>query len=232
MHTLRIASDWHLAPRSPPEDVRLATAFLRRAHADGAAVILNGDVFDDLFAGAGAGERAHPGVVAALDALRADGRLRRVRGNHDPAVGEERVLLDWPGLGRVVVAHGDAVDPLHQSWLGRLGDGISRRFGTFRIVRFAAATAERTARAVVGRRMVEVFCARCTSFVAHEGCALGVFGHVHEQHLAPGDPYANAGWLHAGRLEYLELAPGGARLCALTTEDLAEDLASEGRAGE
>ncbi len=224
MHTLRIASDWHLAPGTPPEDARLALAFLRRARADGAAVILNGDVFDDLYSGRGRCERAHPDVVLELERLRAEGRLRRIRGNHDPGAGDERVVLDWPGMGRVVVAHGDAVDPVHQSWLGRLGHALSLRFGRLGVVRLATALAEAVVRGVAGRRLLEGFRARCSAFVERERCVLGVFGHVHAQHLAPGDRYANAGWLRHGRLEYLELTPGGARLGALTAADLDPDL--------
>jgi hypothetical protein len=218
---LRIASDWHLAPGSPPADARLARAFLARARRDGAEVILNGDVFEDLFAGAGRSEQAHPEVVSELLALRALGRLRRTRGNHDPDHGEDRILLDWPGLGRVLVTHGHAADPLARSALGRFGDGISRRFGRLGLVRGAAAAAEAVARALAGRRMVAVFRGQCLALVAREGCALGVFGHVHAAHLVQGDRYANAGWLAAGRLEYLELGPQGPRLCSLTSEALA-----------
>jgi UDP-2,3-diacylglucosamine pyrophosphatase LpxH len=223
MRLVRIASDWHLAPRTPPLDARLAIAFLRRARADGAAVILNGDVFDDLYAGKRRCERAHPEVVAELARLRADERLLRIRGNHDPDAGADQVVLERPGLGRVVVAHGDRIDPLHQSWLGRLGHRLSERLGRLRVVRFATAAADTVAHALAGRRMLEVFRARCAAFVAREGCALGVFGHVHEQHLAAGDPYANAGWLHGGRLEYLELTADGVRLGVLTAEDLASE---------
>jgi UDP-2,3-diacylglucosamine pyrophosphatase LpxH len=221
MQPLLISSDWHLAPGSPPDAARLALAFLRRARRDGAAVILNGDVFDDLFAGPGRSEAAHPQVAAEIDALRGEGRLRRTCGNHDPDAGEERVLLDWPGLGRVLVAHGHAADPLHRSWLGRLGDGISRRYGRLALVRGAAAAAEATARTVAGRHMVRLFRGRCLALVAREGCALGIFGHVHEAHLAPGERYANAGWLGGQGLEYLELGPDGPRLRRITTQDLA-----------
>ncbi len=228
MDLVRIASDWHLAPRSPRAHAQLAAAFLLRARADGASVILNGDVFDDLFAGAGCGARAHPDVVAALERLRGEGLLRRLRGNHDPAGGEERVVLEWPAIGRVIVTHGDAVDPLHGSWLGRLGHAISLRAGGFALVRLAMALAEVTARALIGRRILRGFQARCRALVAREACALGVFGHVHAQHLAPGDPYANAGWLHGDRLEYLELGPGGARLRALTIAELATERKSGG----
>ncbi len=125
--TIRIASDWHLAPGSPPLHARLARAFLARARADGAQVILNGDIFDDLFAGPGRAEATHPLVMAEIEALRREGRLRRTRGNHDPHAGEERIELEWPaGAGRVLVAHGHVVDPVSSSLLGRLGDGISR----------------------------------------------------------------------------------------------------------
>jgi predicted phosphodiesterase len=217
---LRIASDWHLAPGSPAADARLARAFLGRARRDGAEVILNGDVFEDLFAGPGRSERAHPAVVAALEALRREGRLRRTRGNHDPDGGEERIVLERPGPGRVLVTHGHTADPLHRSRLGRLGDGISRRFGRLALVRGAAAAAEAAARAVAGRRMEALFRAQCLALLTRAGCELGVFGHVHAAHLRPGDRYANSGWLTAGRLEYLELGPDGPRLCALTTEAL------------
>lgn len=210
---IRIASDWHLSPRTPPGQARLATAFLRAAREDGAEVILNGDVFDDLFEGPGRSARAHPDVIAALEALSALGRLRRTRGNHDPEAGEEQVLLDVPGVGKVLVAHGHAADPVSRSWIGRLGDGISRRFGRLGVVRGAAAFAEATARTVAGRHMVELFRRRCLALVEREGCDLGVFGHVHAPHLAPGDRYANAGSLGARGLEYLELGPGGPRLC-------------------
>jgi UDP-2,3-diacylglucosamine pyrophosphatase LpxH len=212
---VRIASDWHLAPRSPPLHARLAAEFLRRARADGAEVILNGDVFDDLFAGPGRSERAHAEVVAELEALRAQGRLRRTRGNHDPEAGEEQLVLAWPGTGRVLVAHGHAADPIGRSPVGRLGDAISRRFGRLALVRGAAALAEAAARAAAGRRMVELFRRRCLALVAREGCDLGVFGHVHAPHLAAGDRYANAGSLTSRALEYLELGPAGPRLCSL-----------------
>jgi hypothetical protein len=217
---VRVASDWHLAPESPPLHGRLAAAFLRRARADGAAVILNGDVFDDLFAGRGRSQAAHPRVVAELLALEREGLLRRTRGNHDPDAGEERVVLDWPGLGRVLVAHGHAADPVNASWLGRLGDGISRRFGRHAVIRGTAWLVEAAARGLAGRRMVALFRERCLLLVAREGCALGVFGHVHVPHLAPGDPYANAGALSGEALGYLELGSGGARLASLRADEL------------
>lgn len=223
---LRIASDWHLAPDTPPAHARLARAFLVRARRDGAEVILNGDVFEDLFAGPGRSERAHPAVVAAIRALEAEGRLRRTSGNHDPDGGAEQLVLERAELGRVLVTHGHLADPVHRSAVGRLGDGISRRFGRLSLVRGAAAAAEAVARALAGRRMVEVFRRRCLALVDRQGCALGVFGHVHVAHLAGDERYANAGWLSARGLEYLELGPDGPRLCTLTTEALAEEEAA------
>jgi UDP-2,3-diacylglucosamine pyrophosphatase LpxH len=199
----------------------MAAEFLRRARLDGASVILNGDVFDDLFEGSRRCQRAHPEVSAEIEALSAMGRLRRTRGNHDPDAGEERIVLDWPGVGRVLVAHGDAADPVNRSWLGRLGDGISRRFGRLGLVRGAATLAAAAATAAAGGRIARVFRARCLELVAREGCNLGVFGHTHAPHLTPGDRYANAGSLAGEGLQYLELGPGGLRLCTLTPQALA-----------
>jgi UDP-2,3-diacylglucosamine pyrophosphatase LpxH len=221
MSLVRIASDWHLEPGGPPAHARLARTFLAEARRDGATVILNGDVFEDLFAGAGRGERAHPEVVAEVEALRALGRLRRTRGNHDPDGGEDRVVLDWPGLGRILVTHGHTADPVNRSAVGRLGDGISRRFGRLRLVRGAAGAVETVARALAGRRLEAVFRARCLALLASAGCDVGVFGHLHAAHLRAGDPYVNSGCLAGGRLEYAELGPDGLRLRALTTEALA-----------
>jgi UDP-2,3-diacylglucosamine pyrophosphatase LpxH len=218
---VRIASDWHLAPESPPLHARLARAFLARARADGALVILNGDVFDDLFAGAGMAEAAHPLVAAEVEALQREGRLRRTRGNHDPRGGEERVVLDWPGVGRVLVAHGHTADPVNSSFLGRIGDGISRRFGRLALVRGAARAVEAAARRLAEEQMAAAFRARCVALVEREGFGLGVFGHVHVPHLAPGDLYANAGSLAGDVLQFLELLPDGPRLGALQAADLA-----------
>lgn len=219
MTVVRVASDWHLGPGTPAGDARVARAFLAAARADGARVVLNGDVFDDLFAGRGRAEAAHPAIVAELEALRALGRLERTSGNHDPDAGAARLVLDVPGTGRVLVMHGHAADPVNASLVGRLGDGISRRFGRLAIVRGAAALAESVARAVAGDRMVSIFRARCLALVEREGFDLGVFGHVHVAHLVRGDRYANAGALRDGVLEYLELGAGGARLAALRASD-------------
>jgi UDP-2,3-diacylglucosamine pyrophosphatase LpxH len=213
--TFWIASDWHLAPETAEADAPLALGFLQRAREAGAHVVLNGDVFDELFAGAASAHAAHPAVVAAIDALARAGRLIRTAGNHDPNAGAARAYLQVPGLGRVLVAHGHEVDPINRSALGRLGDGISRRFGRVPAVRGAARLAEAVARSVAGERMVSHFRRRCLALVRAEGCALGVFGHVHVPHLAPGDPYANAGALTHGRLSYLVLEAGRARLEAL-----------------
>jgi len=217
---VRIASDWHLSPGSPSLHGALARAFLARARADGALVVLNGDVFDDLFAGPGRSEAAHPLVAGELDGLRRAGLLRRTRGNHDPDAGEERVVLDVPGLGRVLVTHGHGVDPVNSSVLGRLGDSISRRFGRLAPVRGAAWLAEAAARAIAADRMVAIFRSRCLALVEREGFDLGVFGHVHVAHLAPGDRYANAGALTGDTLGYLELGQGGARLATLRADEL------------
>jgi predicted phosphodiesterase len=217
-----IASDWHLSPASPAAHSRLAAAFLARARAAGASVVLNGDVFDELFAGPGRAEAAHRAVALEIEALAREGRLRRTRGNHDPAGGEERLVLDRPSLGRVLVSHGHAADPVNASALGRLGEAISRRFGRLGPVRGAAALAERTLRALAGRRVGALFRRRCLGLVEAGGFDLGVFGHVHAAHLVPGDRYANAGSLLGGILSYIVLDGAEARLCALRLEDLSD----------
>ncbi|HSD21967.1 MAG TPA: metallophosphoesterase [Anaeromyxobacter sp.] len=216
--TIWIASDWHLAPDSPPAHARLAREFLARARDAGVEVVLNGDVFDVLFSGEGRAEAAHPEVAEAIVALTAAGRLSRTAGNHDPGAGAERLLLDVPALGRVLVAHGHAADPVNRSPVGRLGDGISRHFGRLAVVRGAARAVEVAARALAEERILAVFRRRCLELVAREGCALGVFGHVHVPYLAPGDRYANSGGLSAAVLSYLVLGAGGARLATLRLE--------------
>jgi calcineurin-like phosphoesterase family protein len=222
--TIWIASDWHLAPDSPPAHARLAREFLARARDAGVEVVLNGDVFDVLFSGEGRAEAAHPEVTEAIAALTAAGRLSRTAGNHDPGAGAERLLLDVPALGRVLVAHGHAADPVSRSPVGRLGDGISRRFGRLAVVRGAARAVELAARALARERMLALFRRRCLALVAREGCALGVFGHAHVAHLEPGDCYANSGALTSASLTYLVLGPGGPRLEALSAESNAADL--------
>lgn len=220
MRPILIASDWHLGPRSPAAHGRLALGFLGRARAAGGEVILNGDVWEELFAGPGAGPRAFPAVAAAAEALRAEGRLRQTCGNHDPDRGPAALALDWPGLGRVLVAHGHAADPVNASPLGRLGDGISRRFGRSALVRGFAAGAEALVRGLGEERLVALFSRRCRRLVAAGGYDLGVFGHVHRAHLAPDDRYANAGSLHGEALEYLVLDEAGPRLESLRLSDL------------
>ncbi|HSN91786.1 MAG TPA: metallophosphoesterase, partial [Anaeromyxobacteraceae bacterium] len=218
-----IASDWHLGPESPPGHGRLAGAFLARARAAGARVILNGDVFDDLFWGAARAAAAHPGVAAEVAALAREGRLERTSGNHDPQAGPLRLELSAPGLGRVLVTHGHAVDPLNASPLGRLGDRISRRFGRLALVRGAAALAEASARALAGPGIESLFRRRCLELLEREGFDLGVFGHVHAAHLVPGDRYANSGALLGSALGWLELGANGPRLGTLRENDLGPD---------
>jgi predicted phosphodiesterase len=215
-----IASDWHLSPRSPPAHGRLARAFLDRARATGVRVILNGDVWDDLFDGGGAGPAAFPEVARAIEALAAAGGLERTCGNHDPDAGPSRLVLEVPGLGRVLVAHGHEADPVNASPVGRVGDAISRRFGRLALVRGAAALAEAAARAVAGERLVALFRARCLALVHAGGFDLGVFGHVHAAHAAAGDRYANAGALSDAGLAYLVLDEAGPRIALLPVGDV------------
>ncbi len=217
---MRIASDWHLGPRSPPGHGRLALEFLGRASRGGVRVILNGDIFDDLFCGAGRAEAAYPAIAAEMAALASAGRLERTCGNHDPGAGVARVVLDLPGVGRVLVTHGHTLDPINASPIGRLGDAISLRFGRTAVVRGAARLAEVAARAVAERRMIEVFSRRCRAVVEREDFDLGIFGHIHAAHLSPGDRYANSGSLFGEELEYLEVGPEGPRLAALRETDL------------
>jgi UDP-2,3-diacylglucosamine pyrophosphatase LpxH len=218
--TFLVAGDWHLAPESPAAHGRLARAFLARAGAAGATVVLNGDVFDELFAGPDRAREAHPAVVEEIRALSRAGRLLRVRGNHDPGAGEERVVLEVEGTGRVLVAHGHTADPLSASPLGRAGDAVARRFGRAASVRAAARLAEGAARALAGGWMAAAFRRRCLALVDRERFDLGVFGHVHVSHLVPGDRYANAGALLGETLAYLALDRAGIRLAHLRLADL------------
>jgi UDP-2,3-diacylglucosamine pyrophosphatase LpxH len=215
MTDLWIASDWHLGPQSPAVHGRLALAFLESAQAAGVELILNGDIFDDLFAGPGRAQAAHPDVATVIEALAASARLRRTAGNHDPDAGPERIVLQRPVVGRVLVTHGHSLDSINSSLLGRLGDAISRGFGRTALVRGAAKLAEAAARAVAGRQMVAVFRARCVRAVEEGGFDLGLFGHVHRPHHVAGDRYANAGGLHHDRLEYAVIDDRGARLASI-----------------
>jgi UDP-2,3-diacylglucosamine pyrophosphatase LpxH len=215
-----VASDWHLGTRSPRAHAQLALAFLRRALADGDQVVLNGDIFEGLFERERAARLAHPEVVSALSELSRQGRLRQTQGNHDPQSGEERVELEWPGVGRILIAHGHAVDPLHGSAIGKLGDGISRHLGSLALVRGAARLANWTAETIAGERMVQIFRDRCLAAVDRGGYALGIFGHVHRQHLQAGERYANAGWLTEDRLEYLLLNGDGVHARALDRQEV------------
>lgn len=215
MTELWIASDWHLGPASPPVHVQLAMAFLEQARAAGVEVILNGDIFDDLFAGPGRARAAHPGVAAVIAALQASKRLSQTSGNHDPDAGPERLVVERPGIGRILVTHGHALDPINASPIGRLGDTISRHFGRTALVRGAAKLAEVVARTVAEDQMVAVFRARCLRAVVTGGFDLGIFGHVHRAHLVAGDRYVNAGGLLDDRLEYVVLDERGARLARI-----------------
>jgi predicted phosphodiesterase len=216
MTALWIASDWHLGPDSPPVHGRLALAFLEAARAAGVELLLNGDVFDDLFAGPGRAQEAHADVAAAMAALAAAGRLRRTAGNHDPDAGPERIVLERTGIGRILVAHGHSLDPINSSPIGKLGDAISRHFGRIALVRGAARLAEVVSRAVAEDQMIAVFRARCLRAVVEGGFDLGLFGHVHRAHLVAGDRYVNSGGLHGDRLEYVVLDGRGARLESLS----------------
>lgn len=213
-----ISSDWHLGPLSPPSHGALALAFLARARQAGVEVILNGDAFDELFAGGAAARASHPGVAAAIEALEREGRLRRTAGNHDPGAGPARLELEWPRSGRVLVTHGHSLDPINSSPIGRLGDAVARRFGRSWLVRAAAALAAAAARTLAGERMVAAFRARCLRAVEEGGFDLGVFGHVHRAHAIGGDRYVNAGSLRDGALEWAVLDDGEARIERLRSD--------------
>lgn len=215
-----IASDWHLSRVSPPQHGRLALAFLRRAARARDHVILNGDVFEGLFEPARRAEAAHPAVRTLVAAMACDGVLTRLAGNHDPDAGASHAHLTHPTVGRVLVAHGHLVDPLHGAAAGRFGEAVSRRFGHWWVVRGAAHAAEWLATRAAGSRIEQAFARRCRAAVHAAGCTLGVFGHVHRQHLRPGDAYANAGRLGLRQLEYLALDARGPSLHTLTLADL------------
>lgn len=218
--TWLVASDWHLSPASPAGHGCLALAFLEGARASGAGIVLAGDVFDALFFGRARAEASHPEVAAAVASLAAAGRLRRLAGNHDPGAGDARLVLEIQGIGRVLVAHGHAHDPISSSPWGRLGDGISRHLGRVAAVRGAAGAVEWAARRLAGARMAAVFRARCLAEVERGGYDLGVFGHVHVPHVVRGDRYANCGAMSGGSLSYLALDGEGPRLGAVQERDL------------
>jgi UDP-2,3-diacylglucosamine pyrophosphatase LpxH len=210
-----VAGDWHLGSHSPEAHETLGLAFLRGARQAGVRVVLAGDFFEALFEPPRVAERSHPALAVLIDEMAREGRLLRLEGNHDPRVGPARTQLELAGLGTVLVAHGHAVDPLHRSGIGRLGDGISRRFGRLALVRGAAALADHVSHALAGDAMRAELRKRCLAEVDRGGYALGIFGHVHHQHLVPGDRYANCGWLHGDCLEYLQLDRAGVRAGAV-----------------
>jgi Calcineurin-like phosphoesterase len=221
-----ITGDWHLGTYSAPAHRALALAFLRWAADAADLVVLNGDIFEGLFESPDRAERAHPGVAALIADLARHGKLRRTQGNHDPQGGPASVVLEHPTLGRVLVAHGHLADPVHVSPVGNFGDGISRRFGHLSLVRGAAWVAESVVAGAMATPVDRMFRRKCLALVAREGCAFGVFGHNHRRHLAPGDPYANAGRLRRTRLEYLELGDAGASLRAFDTRGAAAQPAA------
>ena len=130
------------------------------------------------------------------------------------------LIRELPNVGKVLFCHGDTMDSLHGSALGRLGDAVSRRFGGFTLVRDAAHLAERFATKLAGEEIIQTFGSRGRELAAREGCALAVFGHIHRQHLIVGDSYANAGHLSGERLEYLCFEEWGPRCGAFTLGDV------------
>ncbi|MEZ5319072.1 MAG: metallophosphoesterase family protein [Vicinamibacterales bacterium] len=216
-----VASDWHLGTFSPPAHAALAEAFLDRAREAGDAVILNGDVFEGIFEPADRAEAAQPAVAARIAALGRDGRLRRTEGNHDPGSGEADVVIDHATLGRLLVMHGHQVDPVHDSAMGRFGDGISRRYGRLGLVRGLARAVEVSVAALAARRVDALHRERCAALADRRGCALAIVGHTHRRHLAAGDRVVNTGCLTDTRLEYLVIDDGGLRLETLTGDGAA-----------
>ena len=224
MRTL-IASDWHLSSFSPSRAVGLAELFLTRAQTAGDRVILNGDIFEGLFQHVEEAQAAHPATLSMIEEMMHDRQLVRTAGNHDPDAGSLTLILDQVGIGRILVAHGHTVDPLHRSSIGRFGDAISRRIGHLAIVRGAAGLAERTANRIVGGAMEQTFRTRCRAMVRRERCTLGVFGHIHRPYYAAGDTYANAGHLTPERLEYLVLTNGAVHLEYVTSDESSDERA-------
>jgi len=215
-----IAGDWHLGHYSTPLQAALALGFLRRARDAGHLVVLNGDIFEGLFESAARAEQAHPVIGAVIAELAGEGRLLRTEGNHDPGAGARSHVIEHAAVGRVLVAHGHMVDPVHDSSVGQFGDGISRRFGHLALVRGAAALAEAAVAGTVAAPVDRLYRRRCLATVQRAGCVLGVFGHNHRRYLVPGDRYANAGRLRRTRLEYLALDEAGAALGEFTLDDM------------
>ncbi|HEY3886256.1 MAG TPA: metallophosphoesterase [Vicinamibacterales bacterium] len=211
MRTL-IAGDWHLGTYSRPDAGPIATAFLERARSDGDLVVLNGDIFEGVFEPVARAEAAHSALSTLIARMAREGSILRTEGNHDPGAGAPEHVLEHPSLGRVLVAHGHMADPVHGSPGGRLGDGISRRFGHRAIVRAAAHAVEIVIAGPASPGVDRFFRLRCRSIVERSGCAFGVFGHSHRRYLVRGDAYANAGCLRNGWLEYLLLDDRGPRL--------------------
>ncbi len=213
-----VASDWHLGSFSSSVAEQLAQRFLEYARETGDRVVLNGDIFEGLFEPAEQAEAAHPVVRDMIAEMATRGQLLRLAGNHDPDVDRSLVIVDQPKIGRVLISHGHAVDSLHHSRLGHAGDAISRRMGHVAVVRGAARFAERAAKAIAGVAIEHVFQVRCRALVTQSKCVVGIFGHIHRRYLAPGDAYANAGYLSRTRLEYLVLSDGVMKLAQLELE--------------
>ena len=99
-----IASDWHLAPESPPAHGRLARAFLAEARRTGARVILNGDVFDSIdFRRL---NKHHWNVLSELRKLSDDIEITWIIGNHDGSAEDISHLLGVEVLDDLVVESG------------------------------------------------------------------------------------------------------------------------------
>lgn len=216
-----VAGDWHLGTYTPSAESRLAVQFLLWARHQSDLIVLNGDIFEGLFEAPSRAERAQPQAAALMAELAAAGRLRRTLGNHDPEGGVLSIVLEHPVAGRVLIAHGHAADPMHASHVGHFGDGISRRFGTLGVVRGAAWLAETVVAGLFAGPVDRLYRAKCLAMVDRERCDLGVFGHNHRRHLAPGDRYANAGRLTRTRLEYLVLDNDGPSLRDFTGSPVA-----------
>jgi len=218
-----IAGDWHLGTYSAATHASLAGGFLERARQEGDLVVLNGDIFEGLFEPVARAEAAHPGLAALIATMAGAGRIARTEGNHDPGAGVHQLILEHDAVGRILVAHGHRVDPMHGSSAGHLGDRISRRFGHRAVVRGAARAVETVVTGVAATHVDRFFRRKCRALVEGHRCDLGVFGHNHRQYLVPGDRYANAGCLKDASLEYLLLDEAGPRLCRFGLDDLGAD---------